>query len=59
MTKYYLHCPDCRTRMKRTGNKEIEHYSVDRPPRPIYRREMECPGCGRVREYSESKNMWY
>ena len=50
--KYYLHCPNCNTRMRRTGRKEEEHYG-------LYLREYECPGCGRLWTYSEYRNMFY
>jgi len=54
--KYYLACPDCRKRMRRTGKKEKEHQDLD--GRWIYRREYECPSCGLTIGYSENRNAY-
>ena len=50
----YINCPDCQTRMIRTGKKEREHRSLD--GNWIYKREYECKRCGKVIIYSESGN---
>ena len=47
--KSYMHCPDCKKRMKRTGKKEVVSRGVD--DKPNYKREYECPACGRVLEH--------
>jgi len=52
--KYYSHCPDCRTRMKRTGKNQRE--APTREGRWIYAREYECPKCGSIWVYSEYYN---
>ena len=55
--RYYVSCPDCRTRMVRTGKKIKEDRSLDGIW--IYKREYECPGCRLVIGYSESRNCFY
>lgn len=44
MSRYYLHCPECGTRMIRTGE-EVEGAPDSR--------EYKCPGCGSFFAYSE------
>ena len=56
MSRYYLNCPECRTRMIRTGEKVEENYDIN--GLPIYRREYKCPGCGRFFIYSEDGNFF-
>ena len=59
MVKYYRHCPTCRKRMRRTGNKvkvgeTLEGY-------PLYEREYECrnPECLETTWlYNERTNYW-
>ncbi len=53
--KYYVHCSNCRARMKRTGKKKVVNSDIDK--KPIYEREYECPKCGRVANYNEDKNI--
>ena len=53
--KRYIHCPDCKVRMKRTGKKEL----IDSPTivrGKLYDREYECPNCGRVLIHDELRN---
>jgi predicted RNA-binding Zn-ribbon protein involved in translation (DUF1610 family) len=50
MKKYYMSCPNCGIRMRRTGEKAEEEYGC-------YRREYECPNCGRFWIYSEYRNL--
>ena len=56
MTKrYYQHCGDCGTRMRRTGRKDkvgetLEGYD-------LFEREYECPRCHRNWLYNERTNM--
>lgn len=56
--RYYLFCPQCRKRMRRTGRKELVHGADlhkgyhQGTGRPVYEkirlydREYECPNCG-------------
>ena len=41
----YLHCTNCHTRCKRTGNKRIEAYAYNGKKAPIYTYEYQCPNC--------------
>ena len=54
--RYYVACPDCRTRMVRTGRRTGQQRS--REGRMLYTREYQCPGCARVRLYSESSSLF-
>jgi len=54
--KYYMSCPDCRTRMRRTGKKVRETKSIE--GNWIYEREYECPNCGKIWAYSEYRNLF-
>jgi len=51
---YYVSCPDCRTRMKRTGKKQKEQEALSGDW--LYQREYKCGDCGRFFVYSELKN---
>jgi len=57
--RYYAHCPECRTRMVRTGQKrwvaEGSNYGrkVD-----LYEWEYECPNCGKYWLYNVARN-WF
>jgi len=53
MKRYYMTCPDCHTRMVRTGKKEKE-YRIE--GQLVYRREYGCKNCGTTRIHSESRN---
>jgi phage terminase large subunit GpA-like protein len=55
--RYYVSCPDCRTRMVRTGKKVKEYRSLYETW--VYKREYKCPGCSLVIGYSESRNCFY
>jgi hypothetical protein len=56
MKRYYLPRPNCHSRMKRTGAKEKEQKTLE--GFWLYTRELECPNCGRVWTYSESRNSY-
>lgn len=53
MNRRYITCPDCRSRMVRTGKKEKEFRSEGQW---VYIREYECKNCGTTRIHSESKD---
>ena len=53
--RYYVACPNCRTRMARTGKKTKEYRSLN--DIWFYKREFECLGCGLVLAYSESRDL--
>lgn len=57
MKRHYITCPDCNTRMVRTGNKEKEYLSLD--DRWLYKREYECKNCGEVMIHWESRNLTF
>ena len=57
MSKYYMACPNCRTRMVRTGKKIKEDRSLDGIW--TYKREYQCPGCSLIIGYSEYRNSMY
>jgi predicted nucleic acid-binding Zn-ribbon protein len=50
---HYVSCPSCRTRMKLTGQKKVIY---DTGSGKIYDREYQCPSCGRILNYNESRN---
>lgn len=57
MSKHYEHCPDCHTRMVRTGQKTKETQTLDGGW--LYTREYECNGCGKCWLYNEARNLFY
>ena len=55
--RYYVSCPDCRTRMRRTGPKREVARTVN--GEPLYAREYECSGCGAFFVYDVSKAFFH
>jgi len=53
--RYYITCPDCYTRMVRTGKNLVEKIGMN--DEKIYSREYYCSNCGLIISYSESRNM--
>ena len=57
MNRFYVHCPNCHTRMVRTGKKEEVGTGSDFGRKiKLYEREYECPNCERVWVYDEVRN---
>ena len=54
-TKYYMSCPYCGTRLRRTGVKEREVKAID--DSWLFRIEFECPKCGKLWDYSETSEI--
>jgi uncharacterized Zn finger protein len=54
MVRYYLSCPICTARLKRTGEKEKE---IRRKGKWNYLRIYECSKCGTFWEYSETNDI--
>ncbi len=54
--KYYLHCPDCKTRMIKTGEKAAR-YSVGDVTLNV--REYKCPYCTQYFLYDETRNLFF
>lgn len=50
---YFISCPNCRKRMRRTGKKEVLY---DTGSVKVYEREYKCPSCDRMWIYNESRN---
>ena len=57
MKKYYLSCPNCKARLRRTGKKKKEERTLNGSW--LYIREYECPKCGLLWTYSESRAFFY
>ena len=60
MNRHYIHCPNCRARMVRTGRKvETGKHAMKRYGDIVhlYQREYECPSCGRLYAYREDSNV--
>jgi hypothetical protein len=55
--KKYIHCPSCRTRMKKTGKKKVIRWDLN--DKPIYQWQYECPNCGRIGDYDKKRNVMY
>jgi len=51
--KYYIRCPNCGARMRRTGVKEITYESGNTK---LYKREYKCPNCESYWVYDEYFN---
>lgn len=52
----YHSCPDCRTRMKRTGKKENDTQTLNGGW--LYIREYECPSCGSIWVFDENHGLF-
>ncbi len=57
MKRHYITCPDCHTRMARTGNKEKEY--PDAEGYWLYKREYECKNCGTLMIFWESRDLLF
>lgn len=56
MSKYYLICPECKTRLRRTGKKRKEEQTLEGSW--LYLREYECPKCNVLWTYSELRSLY-
>ena len=54
--RHYIHCPNCHTRMVRTGKKEQVATATD--VTKVYKRQYKCPACSRLWVYDEVRN-WF
>jgi Zn-finger nucleic acid-binding protein len=54
MARWYLSCPDCHVRMKRTGKKSEVGRTID--GEPVYCYEFECPRCRGIFVFDVMRN---